>query len=133
MSQLVDELKRDHVQIVALFEQLKTLGVAGKEGQAKLLSSKQLLLAHLKKEDERLYPALREAAAKNEAVKRLLDTFAKDMTEISGAVLQFFDKYAQGGSGFEFSKDYGKVVGTLGVRVQREENILYKEYDKLGI
>ena len=60
MSELIEEFKRDHAEIMAILNEVKEFGILSKEGHAKLISIKEHLLAHLKKEDEKLYPALRK-------------------------------------------------------------------------
>ena len=107
------------------------LGISTNEGKSKLLAAKQGLLAHLKKEDDQLYPVLNEAAEQDPDLRRTLDTFAKDMKVVSGGALEFFAKYAGGGSGLEFARDFGRLYAVLGSRVRREESVLYAEYDKL--
>ncbi len=131
MSKLVDELKRDHSVIAETLNKVSSLGVTSKEGQNTLLAAKSSLLAHLKKEDEELYPVLNNAAESDATLKQTLDVFAKDMTGISKAALDFFEKYSTGGSGIEFAKDFGRLFGKLSQRISQEENILYKKHDEI--
>ena len=131
MSKLVEELRKEHAVIAETLNKVKSLGFTLKEGQNTLLAAKSGFLAHLKKEDEQLYPVLKNAAESDANLKRSLDAFAKDMNEISKAALEFFDKYSTGGSGMEFAKDFGKVFATLSQRIRKEENILYQKYDEL--
>lgn len=132
MSKLVEELKKDHNAIADILEQVSKMGISTKEGQQRLLDAKQGLLAHLKKEDEQLYPVLNKAAGSDATLKKTLDMFAGDTAEISKAAMAFFNKYAGGGSGIEFAKEIGKLFTTLKSRISKEENILYKEYDRLN-
>ncbi len=131
MSQLIEALKKDHAVIVATLAKVKKLGITTKEGQETLLLAKKGLLAHLKKEDEALYPVLREKAENDAPLKRTLAMYASDMSGISKAALDFFEKYSNGGSGVEFARDFGRLSGTLSIRITKEENILYKGYEAL--
>lgn len=131
MSALIEELKKEHCKILDALNKVKELGVISKEGQDKLLSAKTGLFAHIKREDEQFYPFLRKEAQNNKQLKSILDSFARDMESISKDVLEFFDKYSKGGSGIEFAKDFGRFSGILGVRIRKEENIIYAEYEKL--
>jgi len=131
MSKLIEELKKEHVVISEIFNKIKELGITSKEGQNTLLTAKTGLLAHLKKEDAQLYPVLNKAAARDSNLKRTLDLFAKDMDEISKIAFDFFNKYAKGGSGLEFAKDFGKLYATFTQRIRKEENTIYAKYDEL--
>ena len=131
MSQLTDELRADHVAIRKARDEVNKLGIGSDDGKAKLMSAKAGLLAHIGKEDAKLYPALHKAAETDAALKQTLNLFAKDMAEVSKAALDFFAKYAEGGEGVEFAKDYGKLTGALGGRIRREESMLYKKYDEI--
>ncbi|OGX31364.1 MAG: hypothetical protein A3D27_03350 [Omnitrophica WOR_2 bacterium RIFCSPHIGHO2_02_FULL_46_37] len=131
MGTLVEELKKDHEEIVEVLTKVKKLGISSKDGQDMLLAAKGGLLAHLKKEDERLYPPLRKAAENNQGLKTTLDMFAKDMESISKNAIDFFGKYAKGDSGIEFAKDFGRLAGILSMRIRKEEKIIYAEYEKL--
>ena len=131
MSRLIDELEADHKVISDTLGKVKTLGIASEEGQKTLLAAKTGLLAHLAKEDRELYPVLTKAAASDPSLQRTLDMYAKDMDEISGAALAFFDKYASGGSGLDFAKDFGRLVGSMTQRIRKEESTLYKKFNEI--
>ncbi|ODS32128.1 MAG: hypothetical protein SCARUB_02730 [Candidatus Scalindua rubra] len=131
MSALIEELKKEHLEIVAALNEAKKLGILSKEGQTKLLSAKASLLAHLKKEDEQLYPALMKEAENNKGVKNTLDLFAIDMENVSKVVLEFFDKYSGGVLGEEFQREFESLFVALSTRIRNEEDALYDEYEKI--
>lgn len=131
MSKLIDELKREHLVIIDILNDISKSGISSKEGQQRLLDAKTGLLAHLKKEDEQLYPVLNKTAEKDQALKQTLDFFAGDMAGISRSAMDFFGKYANGGSGIEFAKEIGRLFITLKSRISKEEDIIYKEYERL--
>jgi hypothetical protein len=128
---LTAELIGEHKWLVETLNNAKKQGLSSPEGLNTLKEAKAGLLGHLKKEDEQLYPKMNKAAETDEALKRTLNTFAKDMDGVSKAAMDFFEKYNNGGSGVMFSVDFGKLLGALAGRVRKEENILYKEFDKL--
>jgi len=132
MSPLVSKLKNEHALLVQTLADVQKLGIGTAEGKAKLMAAKTALLAHLNLEDSQLYPTLRRAAEADGALKTTLDIFARDMDGISKAALGFFDKYANGGSGTEFGKDYGLLHAALAQRIRKEENTLYPEYDRIS-
>ncbi|MFQ5963851.1 MAG: hemerythrin domain-containing protein [Candidatus Scalinduaceae bacterium] len=130
MSVLIEELKKDHSEIVAVLNEVKELGILSKEGQAKLLSAKEHLLTHLNKEDEQLYPLLRKKAEKNKQLKNALDLCAIDMENVSRVVQGFFDKYSRGViPDTELQKEFENLFVALGKRISNEEDILYDEYE----
>lgn len=132
MSNLVAELKGEHETIVKILTDVKELGITSKEGQGLLISAKSGLLAHLAKEDSQLYPRLKKEAETNASLKITLDTYANEMNNISKAALDFFDKYASGGDGLEFAKDFGHLFAVLASRIRKEEAIIYAKYDELA-
>jgi len=132
LSYLVDEFKKDHSVITETLTNIRALGVTSEKGQKMLLAAKSSFLAHLKKEDEHLYPVLKKAAESDVNLKQTLDTFATDMDEVTKGALDFFDKYSTGGSGREFAKDFGKLMAALSIRIRKEETILYQKYNVLN-
>lgn len=131
MNNLVSELKAEHQKLVSVLTEMKAKGVTTPEGLKVLMQAKGAVVAHLKKEDTFLYPEMRSAAARDPKLQQTLDIFAKDMEKVTAQVLEFFDKYQNGGSGIEFAKDIGALMTVLANRIQREESALYPEYDKL--
>lgn len=131
MSALIDELKSDHVLITETLQKVQKLGISSAEGQAVLIAAKEGLLSHLGKEDAQLYPVLQKHAEQDENLKQELVIFARDMDKISAAALDFFDKYADGGAGLDFARDYGSLVATLSSRIRKEESVLYHRYNEI--
>jgi Hemerythrin HHE cation binding domain len=130
MSKLIEKLKQDHQDLVSYLTEARKVGI-NSEGLKKLKSAQVALLAHLQHEDIDMYPVLRRAAAKDPHLKKILDTFAKEMEGITQFAFDFFAKYEDGGSGVEFARDFGKLIADLNNRMNREENILYKEFDRI--
>ena len=131
MPKLIEELKKEHTVIVETLNRIKKLGISSAEGKNTLLAAKNILLAHLKKEDEQLYPFLNKVAKNNDNLARILEIFAKDIDIISKTALDFFDKYSTSYSGIEFAKSFGNLFATLSQRISKEEKIIYKKYDEL--
>ncbi len=131
MFNLIEELKQEHAVMFENLNKVRSLGIGSKEAQNMLFNVKRGFIAHLKKEDDQLYPALKKAAESDIDLKQTLDIFAKDMGEISKNVLGFFKKYSGGGSGLEFARDFGKLYATLFQRMSKERNIIYAKYDEL--
>jgi Hemerythrin HHE cation binding domain len=131
MSNFVEELKQEHTVIFETLNKVKALGITSEEGRNTLFAAKRGLLAHLKREDEQLYPVLNKAAESDAGLKRTLDMFAEDMEEISKTALEFFEKYSKNNSDLDFARDFGKLCAILSKRISQEENIIYKEYNEL--
>ena len=132
MSALIEELKRDHAEIIAMLNEVKELGISSKEGQARLMSAKTHLLAHLKKEDEQLYPVLRKEAEHNKNLKKEVDMFAMDPEYVSRVVSEFFDKYSGGEIDENFSVNFESLCTSLSARIRNEEGALYEEYEEIN-
>jgi hypothetical protein len=113
MSSLLEELKNEHRIMLDILDQVRHLGISSKTGQDKFLSIRDLLLSHMRKEDERYYPGLKRAAENNETLKLTLDYFAGDMEVVSRRAMQVFDKYSQGGAETEFAGDLTLLSMTI--------------------
>jgi predicted ribosome quality control (RQC) complex YloA/Tae2 family protein len=134
MSILIEELKKEHSEILAALNEVKELGILSKEGQDKLMSLEVSLLAHLEMEDDELYPTLRKEAEHYNSIKDTLDLFAIDMEDVSKIVREFFEKYSEGFSGIdlkELSEDFENLLTALTKRIDNEEESLYEEYETL--
>jgi hypothetical protein len=129
MTILIEELKKEHSEIVAALNEVKKLGILSKEGQDKLMSLEASLLAHLEMEDDQLYPSLRKKAKHNKDLKNTLDLFIMDMENVSEIVQDFFDKYSEEISGEEVQKDFDVLCAAISKRISNEEESLYEEYE----
>ncbi|MEK6765334.1 MAG: hemerythrin domain-containing protein [Planctomycetota bacterium] len=132
MTILIEELKKEHSEIVAALNEVKKLGILSKEGQDKLMSLEASLLAHLEMEDDQLYPSLRKKAKHNKDLKNTLDLFIMDMENVSKIVRDFFDKYSEEISGEEVQKDFDVLCAALSKRISNEEESLYEEYEYMS-
>jgi len=134
VSILIDELKKEHSEILAALNEVKKLGILSKEGQDKLTTLEVSLLAHLEMEDDQLYPALKKEAEHSNSIKDTLELFALDMEGVSKTVQEFFEKYSDGFSGTdlkELSSDFENLLAALNKRICNEEESLYEEYEAL--
>ncbi|KHE92872.1 MAG: hemerythrin domain-containing protein [Candidatus Scalindua rubra] len=134
MSILIEELKKEHSEILTALSEVKELGILSKEGQDKLMSLEVSLLAHLGIEDDQLYPTLKKEAEHNSSIKDTLDLFAMDMENVSKTVIEFFEKYSDGFSDMdikELSDDFENLLTALTKRIRNEEESLYEEYETL--
>ncbi len=129
MSILIEELKKEHAEIVATLNEVKKLGILSKEGQNKLMSVEASLLAHLEIEDDQMYPALPKEAEQNKNLKNTLDLFAMDMDNVSKVVQDFFEKYSEDLSGEDLPEDFENLYTALIKRISNEEESLYEEYE----
>ena len=134
MSILIEELKKEHSEILAALNEVKELGILSEEGQDKLMSLEVSLLAHLEMEDDQLYPALKKEAEHSNSIKDTLELFAIDMENVSKTVREFFEKYSEGFSGMdikELSEEFDNLLAALTKRIRNEEESLYEEYEAL--
>ncbi|MFQ5963801.1 MAG: hemerythrin domain-containing protein [Candidatus Scalinduaceae bacterium] len=134
MSALIDELKKEHSGIIATLNEVKEIDILSKEGHNKLMSVNALLLTHLQKEDEQLYPVLRKEAENDKQLEHTLNLYAMDMENVSRAVLEFFDKYFRGKiPDKELQKEFENLSVALSKRIRNEEDILYDEYEMMNL
>ncbi len=133
MPQLIEEFKSSHVEISDIFLQVMKLGVTSEEGQKKLFHAKSTLLAHLKKEDEELYPILWKEAENNQDLKLKLESFVWDIDAVAMTIFAFFEKYSGGEFEIDFKNDFNKMYVALTKRIISEENELFSEYEKLNL
>ncbi len=128
MKNLIHELKSEHKTILDILGQVKALGISSRAGREKLLAARDLLMAHMRKEDERYYPGLRKAAESSNELKILMDYFISDMEAVSRKARGLFDKYAEGGNEAEFAGEIKLLYVTLKDRILTEEETLFGKF-----
>ncbi len=130
MSALIETLKKQHTAILHMLTQAKSSGLVTIEGYRHLSTAKNALLSHLEKEDQEFYPRLTQLGATDVHLQSTLDAFAQDTEKVTAAVIQFFNKYEHASTDLDFINDVGSLIALLKLRISREENLLYKEYEK---
>lgn len=128
MSNLIEELKNEHKSILDILDQVRALSISSRQGREKILSARDLLIAHIAKEDEQYYPRLRLAAENDKDLKITLDYFIRDMEEVSKKAMQVFDKYSRGGNEAEFPAEIKFLYMVLRDRIRTEENTLFVKF-----
>jgi hypothetical protein len=131
MSELIEEFKVEHSKILALLNEVKKLGIHSEEGRSRLISAKESLVEHLNKENEQLYPVLRNEAEHNKSLQNELDIFAIDPEYLTRVVLEFFDDYSGGAIDKDFQINFESLYAALNARIRNEEESLYEEYEKI--
>ncbi|MEM5385824.1 hemerythrin domain-containing protein [Paraburkholderia phymatum] len=122
---LITTLKHDHEEIFRLLDECRALGVVTDEGRRKLKQVRGVVAAHLKREDDKLYPAMR----KHDETRALGEMYAQEMRAISSEILGFFDRLESGRSGIELAREIGRVIAHLRQRMTREEVRLYPAFE----
>jgi len=135
--QLIQQFKQEHVNIVHLFEGVKS-GISDEAVDAQSLIGelrglKEILVAHLELEDKLLYPKL--ASSEAEEARELGKKFSEEMSKISNAALAFFGKYvtveaSELKNNAEFEKELSGIIEVVVKRVEIEENTLFPAYEK---
>jgi len=131
MLALLEAFKKKHSEIIDILKEVKEYSILTKEGQAKLMSVKRSLIEHLGEEDELFYTVLWKEAEQNKKLKEVLKIFAKDLENISRVVFGFCDRYDKGVLGDRLLGDFETLFMIIRNRMENEENILYREYEKL--
>ncbi len=133
------ELRREHARILKKASLLN--GLAGsrmtadvaQQSRAVILGIDQLLVDHLTKEDEGLYPTLMLAA--DPVVREAAQTCFEDMGGILGAWIAYRQHWtvpAIAADPQRFQAASGGVIGALAMRVERENQELYPMMDALS-
>ena len=131
MIKLIKELKTEHQNIAAVFQQINALGIITEDAKKLLSKSKRALLDHLQKEDDQLYPPIIQQAQQDPHIAAMLKIFGEELKSLTTAVLAFFEKYEQSGNSKDFTTDFASIFAALGSRIEKEESILFKAYEKI--
>jgi len=128
MNNFIEQLRKEHTQILDHLQEVKKLGVHTMEGRNVLMAAKDLLCQHLKNEDEKLYPKLKKDAEDDKKLKKIITLFINEMKKTTQFCEVFFEKYSICGGGIEFLRDFEKLYNLLKNRILKEETILYPKY-----
>lgn len=133
MAELILILIQEHRNIIITLDKLKNLEPSSQESKDLLVISKNLLLTHLRKEDDILYPALNKIALEDHKLKIKLDIYAYDMKDISLQTLGFFNKYIGSDNFSQFNDDLNDLYEKQYLRIKKEEEVIYPHYNKTSL
>lgn len=131
---LVDGLKDDHQDLVAMYTSLGERVAAGDfHGiDTALQEFKVRLEAHLLTENVRFYVYVEQSMEGDEANSELIRGFRREMNQIARGVVEFVRRYRQQPVGpatqAQFIREHGEVGRLLAQRIAREESELYVLY-----
>ena len=131
MEYLIDILKSEHRLIVKLLNKLRTEGLTSSDAVQELIDARNLLLQHLKKEDEILYQVLFEGSQLDKTLGLQLKRFDKEMGKVTQKVFTYFTNYSEGKNAGNFARDTKAIYEMLKTRIVNEETILFPEYERL--
>jgi iron-sulfur cluster repair protein YtfE (RIC family) len=126
MSDLLTALKTDHRTLLSLLDDVRNKNILPNSVRSKLQDARQLLDAHLQKEQDLLYPKLGESHAS----AKIFSVFTDELAWLNRVANGFFHKYPNGGSGAEFEKDISALNKVLKIHIDREEEQVYPVYLK---
>jgi len=130
MSELVDNLKAEHVNITSILASVVELGPHTKEGYQRLMAAKMSLILHLKREDTDLYPILITAAEDDPEFQEILCSFEEEIQAVTAQALAFFEKHESQSNERHFTEDFNKLLHVLTQRIEKEESVIYEYYNK---
>ncbi len=135
-GEFLSELKDAHARIEDMFKKLRILV----EGDGKhdvravfepLKDLRDLLIEHIRNEDERFYPALRRRAIEleQEALLPALDLFSESMHDVTNKVSEFFEEYKRDKDVMkdieDFKTDLIDIIEVVEKRIKSEEGSLF--------
>lgn len=132
-ASLVERLKRDHQDLVALYQRLGRLLEEQKYAdlRGELINFKTRFEAHILTENVRFYVYLEQNLSDTHN-QELMRDFRREMNTIARGVVEFVKKYQfcafDDETRQQFGRDYAAVGGLLAQRIEREEDGLYPLY-----
>ncbi len=118
---MINELKKEHSIIIDALNEIRKLGSYSREVYNKILSIQEGLLAHLNKEDEKLYPLLRNAVKSNRKLQEKINVFVENIGAVSNAAFDFFGNYPTKIRG-QLAKETEWLIETLTWRILYEKD-----------
>ena len=133
-SQLIPGLRRDHQDLLALYEEIEHMAVANRCASitAALMGFKSRLDLHVVNENLHFYCYLEERLGRQTELLATVKRLRSEMNGVSRSVSRFLRKYDEAGvtpsTVKTFLEDLRAVGALLKQRIEREEKDLYPLY-----
>lgn len=131
MQTLVEKLIKEHDALKGQVALIKQLGVMTAAGFKELLKLKELLVDHIRHEDNEMYPLLELAAKNDKNLDMLLCRLRDEMHKITIVADNFFGRYSEPTRSHEFGRDVASIFSLLSNRIITEEAVLYPRLSKV--
>lgn len=131
---LVDELKKDHWDLIDLYTEIKSAANLGdyKTVAAKLTEFRFALQGHLLTENVRFYVYISRVHGDDEMNSKLIHDFRREMDAIGKVAINFLEKYEKINQNKAlvdtFLEDFAHIGVVLTERIKQEEKVLYPLY-----
>jgi hemerythrin-like domain-containing protein len=138
-EEFLSKLRDGHARVEEIFNKLKIFIESDSEPEVKaifesLKGLRELLVEHIKDEDEHFYPALRKRAIEleQEALLPALDLFSESMHDVTSKVSGFFEEYKKDKDVLKdiegFKADLIDIIEVVEKRIRSEEGSLFYIY-----
>ncbi len=132
MSDFVESLKKEHAAIIESLKNMSKMDLSTREARNRLAEIREVFVRHLQKEDETMYPKLKEASLSDEQLKHILQYMEDEIKLISQFVFIFFEKYSKNPDAIGYEREFSLICSTLIKRIEKEEEVFFPEYEKLN-
>ncbi len=135
MSDLIDRLKREHHEIDRALKEAKLLGAATKDGHKRLLDARDLIIKHLKEENDALYPSLEASATTDAILSEDLARFQQTLKPVTDQAIAFFERYDEPQEYDEpheqaaLRRELVDIITLIESRIDQEETIFYPHFE----
>ena len=132
MSDFINSLREEHTVIKESLKKISSMDLSSKEARVRLADIRELFVKHLQKEDNELYPRLKELSLSDEHLMSILQYMEDEIKLITQFVLIFFDKYSKKTNPVGFDREFSLICSTLIKRIEKEEEVFFPEYEKIS-
>ncbi len=133
MHQLTERLHFQHIELQQALAGIRPRQFRTEEGRDRINRVRTLFHSHIETEHKELYPVLKRAARQDQKLAARLKQMNDDLKIVTDLAEGFFAKYENGQPRLiEFATDHGALVTILKIRLRREEETLFPEYERLS-
>jgi iron-sulfur cluster repair protein YtfE (RIC family) len=132
MSEFIDSLREEHAAIKESLIKIGSMDLSSKDARLQLSIIQEVFIKHLQKEDDEMYPRLKEAALSDAQLMNILKYMEDEIKLISQFVFIFFDKFSKKTDSVGFDREFSLICSTLIKRIEKEEEVFFPEYEKIS-
>jgi iron-sulfur cluster repair protein YtfE (RIC family) len=132
MSEFIDSLRKEHDVIKESLMKISSMDLSSRDARVQLSIIQEVFIKHLQKEDDEMYPRLKEASSSDEQLMNILKYMEDEIKLISQFVFIFFDKFSKKTDPVGFDREFSLICSTLIQRIEKEEEVFFPEYEKIS-